>query len=157
MDHVAIMKKSWGLIPKIISGEKTIESRWYKSKIAPWDRINVGDVVYFKNSGENITVKATVSKVQQFDLKALAENSLFALAKTKQEIVEDIYNKYGKDIGLEVLNREELINTNLNKNYCILVFLKSPKKINPFRINKTGFGCSCAWITINDISRLKIN
>ena len=25
MDHVAIMQKSWGLLPKILSGEKTIE------------------------------------------------------------------------------------------------------------------------------------
>lgn len=30
MEHVAIMKKSWGLTRKILSGEKTIESRWYR-------------------------------------------------------------------------------------------------------------------------------
>jgi len=42
MDHVAIMKRSWGLIPKILSGEKTIESRWYKKRIPPWNRISKG-------------------------------------------------------------------------------------------------------------------
>lgn len=67
MNHIAIMKKSWELIPKIISGEKTIESRWYKNRIAPWDRISEGDTVYFKDSGEPVSAVATVSKVLQFD------------------------------------------------------------------------------------------
>jgi len=35
MDHVAIMKKSWKLTEKILSGEEKIESRWYKSKYSP--------------------------------------------------------------------------------------------------------------------------
>ncbi len=39
MDHVAVMKKSWGLVPKILAGEKICESRWYKSKRPPWDII----------------------------------------------------------------------------------------------------------------------
>lgn len=52
MHHVAIMKPSWKLIPKILSGEKTIESRWYQTRRAPWNGIAAGDVVYFKDSGE---------------------------------------------------------------------------------------------------------
>ncbi|MEI7477466.1 MAG: hypothetical protein WCJ81_02865 [bacterium] len=40
MDHVAIMKKSRKLIPKIVSGEKTIESRWYQTKRAPWNTVH---------------------------------------------------------------------------------------------------------------------
>ena len=47
--HVAIMKKSWGLVEKILAGEKTVESRWYKSKCVPWDRIKPKDIIYFKD------------------------------------------------------------------------------------------------------------
>ena len=54
MHHVAIMNKSWNLIPKIISGEKSIESRWYQTKRTPWDKIKAGDKIFFKNSGEAI-------------------------------------------------------------------------------------------------------
>jgi hypothetical protein len=36
------------------------------NKSAPWDKINAGDAVYFKDSGSPVTVKATVSKVDQF-------------------------------------------------------------------------------------------
>ena len=35
MQHVAIMKKSWGLTDKILSGQKKIESRWYLSSFCP--------------------------------------------------------------------------------------------------------------------------
>ncbi|HII29434.1 TPA: hypothetical protein HA317_00010 [Candidatus Woesearchaeota archaeon] len=38
MHHIAIMKKSWGLTRKILTGEKRIESRWYKSRCPPWDK-----------------------------------------------------------------------------------------------------------------------
>ena len=48
MEHVAIMKKSWGLTEKILTGAKKIESRWYKNKHTPWNRIKSGEIVYFK-------------------------------------------------------------------------------------------------------------
>lgn len=66
MEHIAIMKKSWGLLPKILSGEKKIESRWYMAKCTPWDRIETGDIVYFKDSGSPVTIKARVIKMIQF-------------------------------------------------------------------------------------------
>jgi len=66
MQHIAIMKKSWKLTQKILSCEKKIESRWYKAKCAPWDRIKKGETVYFKNSGEPVTIRTEVDKVVQF-------------------------------------------------------------------------------------------
>lgn len=66
MEHLAIMKKSWKLTEKILSGEKKIESRWYKSKRVPFGRISAGETVYFKDGGEPVTIKAEVEKVLQF-------------------------------------------------------------------------------------------
>jgi len=48
MNHIAIMRKSWGLAEKILTGEKTIESRWYETRRAPWGKIKKGDIVYLK-------------------------------------------------------------------------------------------------------------
>ncbi len=94
MHHVAIMKKSWGLTQKILSGEKNIESRWYKAKCAPWDRIKPGDMVYFKDSGESVTLKAQVHKFLQFsDL-------------TPQK-VQEILNQYGKEDGIDTIDLPE--------------------------------------------------
>ena len=46
MEHLAIMKK--GYIEKILSGEKKIESRFSKSRIAPYHNIFPDDTVYMQ-------------------------------------------------------------------------------------------------------------
>jgi ASC-1-like (ASCH) protein len=141
MDHVAVMKKSWGLTEKIVTGQKTLESRWYKTRRLPWDKIKPGDDVYFKDSGGPVRVKAKVRKVLQFDG--------LSPAKTKR-----ILSKYGKaDLGAAGIMPEirEYVS---GKNYCILVFLTGAKKIKPFEINKKGYGAMSAWITVDDIKKI---
>ncbi|HEY1041594.1 MAG TPA: hypothetical protein VGE63_02620 [Candidatus Paceibacterota bacterium] len=140
MHHVAIMTKSWGLIPKILNGQKTIESRWYQTKRTPWNNVQVGDTVYFKNSGERVAAQATVAKVLQFEIADLA--TARAIIKT-----------YGKDICL--VNTDPAAWSRLPK-YCILIFLSNPKSIKTFSIDKTGFGAGAAWITVKNISSIKL-
>lgn len=142
MDHLAILDKKRKLLSKIISGEKTIESRWYKSKVTPWDRIKTGETVYFKDSGEPITVKATVSEVLQFYLP-------------ETNIVE-LLEKYGEEIGFSSENRKELVKWCEQRKYCILIRLKNVEKIPPFEINKKGFGLMAAWIAVEDINLLRM-
>jgi len=136
------MKKSWGLTEKILTGEKTIESRWYKSKYAPWDRIKPGDIIYFKDSGESVSVRAKVVRVLQF-------NNLTA------EKTEQIMSEYGKaDLGTSHII-PEIRDYVSDKNYCILIFFNNVEKIEPFDIDKTGFGAMSAWISVDSIDQLK--
>jgi len=140
--HVAIMKKSWGLVEKILAGEKTVESRWYKSKCVPWDRIKPKDVIYFKDSGEPIRIRAEVTKILQFaDLTA--------------EKIEQIMAKYNR-VGLGIKDIMPEIKQHIaGKNYCIFVFFDNVEKIQPFEINKSGYGMMSAWIVVDDINKLK--
>lgn len=143
MQHLAIMKKSWGLTEKILSGQKKIESRWYKSKYAPWDKIKSGEIVYFKDSGSPVTLKARVGKVLQF-------------ADLTPKKVRDILNKYGDDDGIEKQDIPKFFELFKNKKYCMLIFLKNPQKITPFEIDKTGFGAMVAWICVDCIDKIKV-
>lgn len=141
MHHIAIMKKSWGLIPKILSGEKTIESRWYQSRISPWNNISAKDTVYFKNSGGLIEARANVSKVFQFEFKNISE-------------IKNVVKKYGKDICLIERNPEKWGRV---PRYGILIKLENPKIIpKPFQINKSGFGSASAWIVVKDIKKIRV-
>lgn len=142
MDHVAIMRKSWGLTQKILSGQKKIESRWYKSKHCPWGKIKKGDFVYFKDTGEPVSVKAEVEKVRQYS----------HLTPGK---VREILAEYGEKDGIEKNKTEEFFELFKNKNYCLLIFLKNPQKISPFEVNKAGLGMMSAWITVDDIDKIK--
>lgn len=141
MDHVAIMNKKWGLIPKILSSEKTIESRWYKNKIAPWNKIHEGDFVYFKDTGELITARATVGDVIQY-------------SNLTPDIIKEIVMKFGREICLQDTNFDEWRNS---KKYCILIFLKGPQPVQPFCIDKSGFGNAAAWLVVPNIEKIRIN
>jgi hypothetical protein len=142
MEHLAIMKKSWGLTDKILSGEKKIESRWYKSKYPPWDKIKERELVYFKDSGEQVSVKAEVEKVLQF-------------SDLNPDKVREILEGYGEDDGIKKDKIAEFFELFKDKKYCMLIFLKNPQKIKPFEIDKKGFGMMSAWICVNDINTLK--
>ena len=142
MDHVAIMKKSWGLIPKILNGTKVAESRWYKSRIVPWNRIKKGHSLYFKNSGEPVIVKTRVNKVIQYQVS----NNRQALEIMKKHAQQDLGFKR---VPAEILEYIQ------NKNYAIFIYFDSVKEIKPFNIDKTGFGAMAAWITIDNINKIK--
>ena len=141
-DHLAIMKKSWGLVPKILDGTKIAESRWYKSKITPWNRIHPGDDIYFKDSGEPVTARAKVSKVLQYEIKD-NEHALEVMKKHAK-----------KDLGLKTIPNE-ITDYASDKNYAIFIFLENAHEIAPFKIDKTGYGLMSAWITVDDIDKIK--
>jgi len=139
--HIAIMKKSWGLIPKILSGEKTIESRWYKNRVAPWDRVAIDDIIYFKDSGEPVTVRARVTDVEQ-------------RAISNDDEALTLMEKYSKNLGVAEITGE-VKNYILNKKYAIFVRFNSVEKIKPFEIDKIGFGAQAAWLVVGDIEKVK--
>ena len=142
MEHLAIMKKSWGLTDKILDGQKKIESRWYSVKCKPWDNIKKGEIVYFKDSGGPVRIKAVVNKVMQF-------------ADLTPKKVKEILDVYGRDDGITQVKIPEFFERFKNKKYCILIFLKNPQEIKSFEIDKTGFGVMSAWIAIDDIAKIK--
>ena len=143
MVHIAIMKKSWGLIDKILSGEKTIESRWYKNRCRPWEEIEVGDTIYFKDSPGPVRAKAVVDKVIQFtDLNAKKRDKILA--------------QYGKSVLGTGGNPEDIKSHFKDKRYCILVFFNKARKVTPFNINKTGFGTQSAWLIVDNINKIKL-
>ena len=138
MDHLAILSKHRKLLSKILSGEKTIESRWYKFKKTPYENISVNDNIYFKESGEPAATTAKVSKVLFF-------NDL------NESKINEILNEYGKQIGVSKSYAFELV----GKNFCTLIFIDNVKSIKPFQIDKTGYGVMNAWITVNDINSIR--
>lgn len=140
MDHIAIMKPSWHLIEKIVSGQKTIESRWYQTKRTPWDKIAAGDVIYFKDSGKDITAKAEVEKVEQYEIHTIKD-------------ILPILDKYSKNICLVSTNPYTWGST---PKYCILIRLKNAEYINPFAIDKTWFGSAAAWLSIENVNKIRL-
>lgn len=143
MHHVAIMKKQWKLLEKIVSGKKTIESRWYKHRCEAWGKVRASDTVFFKNSGEPITVRARVHKVIEFSDLTFLE-------------VKKILKKYGGPDGIGSDDLNYFYHWAKDKKYCVLVFLQNYRRVQPFHINKKGFGSARAWLTMRNINAIRI-
>lgn len=138
MDHLAILSKEGNLLGKILSGEKKIESRWYKSKKTPYQNIAAGDIVYFKESGELVSAKAGVAKVLFFD-------------KLHEQKIKDLLAQYAKELGVPMSYLDKI----KGKNFCTFIFLENVEQIEPFAVDKKGFGMMAAWITVKSIEMLK--
>ena len=143
MDHIAIMQKSWGFTEKIATGQKTIESRWYKVKYTPWGRISPGESIYFKNSGEPVTIQAKISRIINF-------------SDLTPEKVQTILEDYSKELGLDEPDILRFFEMFKHKRYCILIYLKDAHHIQPFEINKQGFGTMSSWISVESIAKMKV-
>jgi hypothetical protein len=151
MHHVAILKKANikkedDALGDIVAGTKTIESRWYVNKVAPWDKLATADVLYLKQSGGPVVARAEIKKVLQYE-------------NLTSKIVENIIDTYGKQIAPHTSKAEFLkwAHENTKKRFCILVFLQNVTKIEPFDIDKTGYGSACAWLITENIEKIKRN
>jgi hypothetical protein len=65
--------------------------------------------------------------------------------------------KYGKKISPHSTKEglEKWAEKLTNKRYCILVFLHTVEEIEPFNIDKKGYGISSAWMSVGEINSVK--
>lgn len=117
--HIVILKKKY--YNKILSGEKTIESRWSYNKCLPYLKVSVGDELLIKECGKDVEVVATVCKVEFYELNP--------------QLVDTLRIKYGKEIGSEKV--EDWLGT-MNKKYCSLVLFNDVKKVPPIKVKKSN-------------------
>ncbi len=143
MQHIAIMKKEWELTQQILDGVKTVESRWYKFKIAPWDRITAGDILYFKDTGSTVKARAIVSKVIQYEVL----NNTHAITLMRKYALEDL--------GTTNIS-ENISNYIKDKKYAIFIHFNNVEEIPPFEIDKAGFGMQCAWMCVENVATIKL-
>src|SRR3989338_6120854 len=86
MKHLAIFKGQGA--EKILSGEKTIESRFASRRIAPFGLISSGDLVYIKPSGGEIIGQFRVKKVITFDGLDIKD-------------IQEIKERFGKGLSVD--------------------------------------------------------
>lgn len=121
MFHLAILRQPF--FNMILDGQKTIESRFSFNKIVPYQTVNVGDIIYLKETGKQVTAKCKVSDVKFFELTP--------------QIVEDIRMKYGKQIGTDQFEDWETTKT---KKYCTLIWICDIEKIKPISVPRSNGG-----------------
>lgn len=126
MEHIVILRQPF--FDMILSGEKTIESRFSMNKIAPFKKIRKGDILLLKETGGQVTAKAVAGKIEFFELTP--------------ENVEAIRIKFGKQIGTDKIEDWE---ETKKKKFCTLVWLENVQKVKPFSVPKSN---GAGWIVL---------
>lgn len=129
MDHLAIMSK--GYIEKILSGEKTIESRFSKNRISPFHRVNVGEKVYLQEVGKSVTAMFEIGDVIYFE-------------DLNEKSIEEIRHKYQAQIAAD----DSFWKDKKTSKYGTLIFISNPIKVAPFKVYKND---RSAFKSVNNI------
>ncbi len=122
MKHLAIVKGDTA--EDILSGGKSIEIRFSKSKIAPFGVISAGDIVYIKPSGKDIIGQFRVKKVISID--GVTKEDLENMTKT---YIDAIVQVYGDEV--EKIKKDKL-------KYATIIFIGEANRFitSPVKISK---------------------
>lgn len=126
MKHIAILRQPF--FDMVLSGEKTIESRWSMNKVAPYEKVSVGDDILLKETGKDVTATAIVKDVKYYELTP--------------KIVEAIRLQYGKQIGTNKFKDWE---ATLHKKYCTLIWLSNVKNVAPIKVKRSN---GAGWLIV---------
>lgn len=123
--HLGIFSEPY--LTYMLDGKKTIESRFSKNRIVPYNKITKDDIVIIKKSSGNIVGYFTIKEVLFFYLNDTS--------------IGEIKEKYNKQLCVD----EEFWITKKNSNYATLIIIDKLYKLKPFHINKKGMQ---TWIIL---------
>lgn len=104
----------------MLEGKKTIESRFTKNKIIPYNKIEKEDIVFVKKSSGPILAYFKVKEVLFFNLK--------------ETPIEKIKEKYSEQLCVN----ETFWESKKESRYATLIFIDKLVKLKPFSIHKKG-------------------
>ncbi len=111
----------------MLDGEKTIESRFSKKMIIPWNKIALDDIVFVKKSGGDVLAYFKIKDLQFINLDEYS--------------IQDIKKKYSKELCVN----NEFWELKKDSKYATLIFIKEIVKIKPIKVTKKGMN---SWIKI---------
>jgi len=126
--HLVILKKPY--LEAVVDGRKSIESRFTKTKRAPFGQISVGDKLLLKLSSGPVCARAVVGDFETFE-------------NLNPEKIDEIKRKYNHHI----LGTDEYWESRADCRFGVLVWLKDIKTIKARKINKKDWR---AWVILTE-------
>jgi len=123
--HLGVFSEPY--LTKMLNGTKTIESRFSKHKILPYQKIAKNDIVLVKKSSGMVVAYFTIKEVLFFDL-----------CETSISFIKDKYNK-------ELCVDDEFWKLKENSRYATLIRIDHMVLLQPFAIHKKGMQ---TWIKL---------
>lgn len=117
--HIAIMVEPY--LSLVLSGKKTIESRFSQKKVAPWKCVLPGDAIILKKSGGKIVGVFEASEIKYQEIKQASD-------------ILDIKKEYNDRLCIE----EAFWKSKENSKYVTLIFISNLCTFEPFSLDSTN-------------------
>lgn len=125
--HLGIFSEPY--LTFMLDGKKTIESRFSKNKILPYQQIQKDDIVIVKKSSGKVVAYFTIKKIIFFDLTEIS--------------IEEIKSNYQKELCVG----ENFWVNKKDSRYATLIWIDKIVPLKPFPIVKKGMQ---TWIKLEN-------
>lgn len=141
MDHVVYLDTGAKELESLLSGRKAMIIRGATGRKMPYGRVNPGDILYFINNNSEgfILARAKVERVINSDKMTAAESA-------------SLVEKHQDKLQLTPKQTERWA----GKRYLVLVEVSELEAVEPFRIDKSGYGNMDDWLPVEQIDRVRI-
>jgi hypothetical protein len=141
LDHVVYLDAAANELGNLLSREKTMIIRGAAGRKLPHGRVDLGDTLYFINNNAEglIRAKANVDSVLNSEKLSPAESE--ALVKAHQDKLQLTKKQTDRWAG---------------KRYLVLVEVRSVEEIEPFGIDKSGYGNMDDWLPVGEIGKVRV-
>lgn len=128
--HLAVVAQPY--LGWILTGEKTIESRFSKNRVAPYESVKTGDVVALKASGRPVTAVCRIGTVEFYALTA--------------GVFRQIRRRYSAALCTDA----EFWRTRATSRYATIMRLSDVREITPVYCGKRD---RRGWVTVDGTRR----
>ena len=126
-EHIAILSHK-SVLDKILSGEKTVESRFSRVKGVPFGQVSAGDTIYFKLSGGPVLGRARVASVEEHE-------------NLNPRRIEELARQYARELAISV----DFLARKLESKFATLIFLEEVGPCDPWTYKQEG---RSGWIIL---------
>lgn len=126
--HIAVLTAHY--LDKIIAGDKVVESRFTKNRVAPFQCINDKDVIFLKKTAGPIVAVSLVEKIKFFGPMGSGE-------------AIKVMETYSEGLALEDMFKT----SKSNSQYATLIWLKNVLTIKPIKLKKLD---RRSWVVLSN-------
>lgn len=140
MDHVVYIDAKARELEQLLDGSKSMIIRGAAGRKLPHGRVNAEDILYFINNNSKGEIRA----------KGLVTYVLNSEKMTPEESRE-LVNEYQSKLRLTDKQLEKWA----GKRYIVLIEVGEVQSVQPFNIDKSGYGNMDDWLPVESIENVK--
>ena len=141
MEHVVYLDTQSGEMENLLVGKKTMIVRGAAGRKLPYGRVNPGDILYFLNNDGKGLVQARAKVCQVLNSEPLTSEASQKLLADHQDALQLTEKQQQRWRG---------------KRYLVLITVGAIQELEPFQIDRSGYGNMDDWLPVGDIHSVKI-